>query len=103
MSAAGAGAAAAAAAQRRRREEEEHMTGYAPTDLAEGWEFKILRSATGSFKNPERLREALEQESAPAGRSSKSSTTAASASNAPARPSPTTQAWASTHIEPNTA
>jgi hypothetical protein len=58
-----AAAAAAAAAERRRREEEEYMTGYTPTDLAEGWEFKILRSATRAFKNPERLREALEQES----------------------------------------
>lgn len=45
-------AAAAAAAKRRREEEEEHMTPYTPSDLAENWEFKILRSATGSFKDP---------------------------------------------------
>jgi len=47
-----AGAAAAAAAKRRREAEEEHMTPYSPRDLAEDWEFKILRSATGAFKNP---------------------------------------------------
>lgn len=38
------------------------MTGYTAADLAEGWEFKILRSATGAFRNPQRLNEALEQE-----------------------------------------
>src|SRR5262249_4899288 len=43
-------AAAAAAARRRREEEEVHMTSYTPRDLAENWEFKILRSATGAFK-----------------------------------------------------
>jgi hypothetical protein len=42
---------AAAAAQRRREEEEEHMAPYTPHDLAENWEFKILRSATGAFKD----------------------------------------------------
>lgn len=61
MSAGGAGAAAAAAI-RRQHEEEESMTGYTAADLAEGWEFKILRSATGAFRNPQRLKEALEQE-----------------------------------------
>jgi hypothetical protein len=44
------------------REEEESMTGYTPADLAEGWEFKILRSATGSFRNPANLSQAIEQE-----------------------------------------
>jgi hypothetical protein len=58
-----AATAAAAAAERRRREEEESMTGYSAGDLADGWEFKILRSATGAFRNPERLRQALEEES----------------------------------------
>lgn len=38
------------------------MTGYTPADLAENWEFKILRSSTGAFKNPERFREAVEEE-----------------------------------------
>lgn len=62
--AAGGAAAAAAAAARRRaeRKEEEQMTGYTATDLADGWEFKILRSATGAFKKPEVLRGILEEE-----------------------------------------
>ncbi len=38
------------------------MTGYTKSDLIEGWEFKILRSATGEFEKPDRLRQALEQE-----------------------------------------
>lgn len=61
MSAAVSGAAAAAAA-RRKREEEETMTSYTQTDLIESWEFKILRSITGAFGKPERLRQALEEE-----------------------------------------
>lgn len=61
MSAAIAGAGAAAVA-RRGREEEETMTGYTQADLIEGWEFKILRSVTGAFGKPDRLRQALEEE-----------------------------------------
>ncbi len=38
------------------------MSGYSATDLSEGWEFKFLRSATGAFKDPARLRQALEEE-----------------------------------------
>jgi len=38
------------------------MTGYSSSDLAGGWEFKILRSATGQFGKPEQLRRALEEE-----------------------------------------
>lgn len=59
---AGAGAAAARAA-RRRREEEEAMTKYTDADLTEGWELKILRSATSAFRNPDQLRQVLEEES----------------------------------------
>jgi hypothetical protein len=56
-------AAAAAAAQRRREEEEEeHMTPYTPRDLAENSEFKILRSATGAFKDPAVMQRYLEEE-----------------------------------------
>ena len=55
--------AAAAAAQRRREEEEEHMTPYSPRDLAENWEFKILRSATGAFKDPAVMQRYLAEES----------------------------------------
>ena len=40
----------AAAAQRRREEEEEEMTGYSAEDLAEGWEFKIVRSAVSKSR-----------------------------------------------------
>lgn len=57
-----ASGAAAAARRRRERKEEEEMTRYTQTDLTEGWEFKILRSATGAFGKPERLRTALEDE-----------------------------------------
>ena len=38
------------------------MTPYTPSDLAEGWEFKILRSATGGFGNPARLQSVLDEE-----------------------------------------
>lgn len=57
-----AAAAAAAAARRRREEEEECMTPYRPQDLSEGWEFKILRSATGAFKDPATLQGYLAEE-----------------------------------------
>jgi hypothetical protein len=56
-----AGAAAAAAAERLRQEEEE-MTPYTSQEVAEPWEFKILRSATGQFRDPVRLRIILEEE-----------------------------------------
>lgn len=57
------GAAAAAAAKRRReQEEEEHMTPYAPRELNEDWEFKILRSATGAFKDPAVMQRYLAEE-----------------------------------------
>jgi hypothetical protein len=59
MSAAGAAAAAQAAARAR---EEEEMTSYTPQDLAENWEFKMLRSTTGAFRNPDRLRAILQEE-----------------------------------------
>jgi hypothetical protein len=62
--AAGAGAASAAAAAERRRqmEEEEEMTGYRADELAQDYEFKILRSTMGAFKRPERLQQVLEEE-----------------------------------------
>jgi hypothetical protein len=59
---AGAGAAAAAAAAQRLREEEEEMTAYSSRDLADDWEFKIVRSAMSTFRNPEKLRAMLEEE-----------------------------------------
>lgn len=38
------------------------MTTYNSSDLSEDWEFKILRSMTGAFKNPNHLKNALEEE-----------------------------------------
>jgi hypothetical protein len=54
---------AAAAAAETQRQEEAEMTSYTPKDLAEDWEFKILRSNFGTFRNPEKLRAVLDEES----------------------------------------
>jgi hypothetical protein len=63
MTAVTAAAGAAAAARRRReQQEEEEMTTYTPQELAEGWEFKIVRSSTGAFKTPAFLRAVLDEE-----------------------------------------
>src|SRR5438876_9740467 len=64
MSAGAASASAAAAAEQQRQmcEEEEQMTPYSSTDLAQDWEFKILRSATGGFRSTGWLRQVLEEE-----------------------------------------
>jgi hypothetical protein len=56
-----AGAAAAAAVEMQRQEEEE-MTPYSTKDLAEGWEFKILRSHFAAFRDPKKLRAVLDEE-----------------------------------------
>ena len=55
-------AAAAAAAELARKREEEEMSAYQPADLADGWEFKILRSVRSEFKRPERMQEILAEE-----------------------------------------
>ncbi len=52
--------AAAAAAKRRQHEEEEILTTYSQKELKEDWEFKILHSPKGMFKNPQLLRDALD-------------------------------------------
>ena len=39
------------------------MTPYSQKDLEDGWEFKILRSATGRFYDPYWLRRVLQEES----------------------------------------
>lgn len=57
-----AGAAAAAAAAALARQEEEEMTRYDPADLDGDWEFKILRSTMGAFRDPVKLRDILEEE-----------------------------------------
>ena len=62
MGANAAAVAAAAEAARLMREEEEEMTPYSERDMAEGWEFKILRASTSAFRKPERLRAVLEEE-----------------------------------------
>jgi hypothetical protein len=62
MSAATTAAIAAAAAARKRREEEEQMTTYRPEELSQDWEFKILRSACGAFKNPTFQQQCLAEE-----------------------------------------
>lgn len=62
MSFAATSAAAAAAAKKRIECEEEEMTSYYPEELANDWEFKIVRSATNSFGNPNTLQKLLERE-----------------------------------------
>jgi len=57
-----ASAVVAAAVRRLMEQEEEEMTPYQPQDLSGDWEFKILRSVTGAFGKPEKLKEALDQE-----------------------------------------
>jgi hypothetical protein len=57
-----AGGAAAAAAAELARQEEEEMTPYSSKDLAEDWEFKILRSATNGFRDPAWLNAVLREE-----------------------------------------
>ncbi len=60
----GAAVAAAAAQQRRLREqaEEEEMVHYGAEDLANDWEFKIVRANTTAFRNPPALNQLLQQE-----------------------------------------
>ena len=55
--------AAVAAAQKRRllEKEEQEMTGYGTQDM-DGWEFKIVRSISGRFKNPDTIRKICEEE-----------------------------------------
>jgi hypothetical protein len=55
------GAEAAAAARRKRQQEEEEVTPF-NTDPCGAVEYKIIRSATGAFKDPAKFRAALEEE-----------------------------------------
>jgi hypothetical protein len=55
------GAAAAAEAERRRKQEEEEMTAPYGDESAQ-YEYKIIRSATGGFKNPAWFKTILEEE-----------------------------------------
>lgn len=54
-------AIAAAEAKRKREEEEESMTTYNNSEL-EGWEFKIVRSNMGKFRNYETVKRICEEE-----------------------------------------
>lgn len=45
------------------RQEEEEMTDYRRDELDQGLEFKILRSNSGTFRNPKTLARALQEES----------------------------------------
>jgi hypothetical protein len=60
------GAIAAAAAAKRKEfllnMEEEEMTKYSPEELKDHWEFKIVRSNTGYFKDFNRLQEVINEE-----------------------------------------
>jgi hypothetical protein len=61
----GAFAAIYAAEEQRKRdqEEEEYMTRYTIDELDDNWEFKIVRSETGSFRRPEVFQSLLQEES----------------------------------------
>jgi hypothetical protein len=49
--------------RRRGLQEEEEMTDYHRNDLDQRWEFKILRSNYGTFRNPHTLGRVLQEES----------------------------------------
>jgi hypothetical protein len=52
---------AAIAAQKRQQEEEEKMVQYNSDDL-DGWEFKIVRSNMGRFRNYEKVQQVVAEE-----------------------------------------
>lgn len=56
-------AAHAAQEQRKKELEEEEMTNYTNSDLEKDWEFKIVRSSSGAFRNPGTFQVLLEEES----------------------------------------
>src|SRR3990172_5449604 len=59
----GAHAAIHAAQERRKQQqEEEEMTHYLKDELEQGWEFKIVRSVSNAFRNPQTLANVLENE-----------------------------------------
>lgn len=53
--------AAMVMAELSRQHEEEELTNYKTQDL-QGWEFKIVRSATSQFKDPLKLQQAVAEE-----------------------------------------
>jgi hypothetical protein len=54
---------AAHAAAKKRREEEEEMTPYSDQELAQDWEFKIVRSSTSAFSKREKIEQVVAEES----------------------------------------
>lgn len=56
------GGGAAAGRRRRMEQEEEEMTMYSPQDLNQ-YEFKIVRSLGGAFRNPQKFKQLLQEES----------------------------------------
>jgi hypothetical protein len=58
------GVIAAVAAEKRRQAllAEEEMTTYSQDDLANDWEFKIVRSDSAAFRNPQVLNRLIEEE-----------------------------------------
>jgi hypothetical protein len=60
---AGSSAAIHAAIEKKRQEqEEEEMTRYTDNELAEDYEFKIVRSATGAFKKRQSVEQVMAEE-----------------------------------------
>jgi hypothetical protein len=63
VASAGAAAGAAAAARMRAlQEEEERLTTYSSEELAQGWEFKIVRANTAAFRNSETMQQVCAEE-----------------------------------------
>lgn len=56
-------AAAEQERKRKQQQEEEEMTTYSSDDLSQDWEFKIVRTATRAFRNPDIFAALLEEES----------------------------------------
>lgn len=52
----------AANEKKKKHKEEEEMTPYTGKELAEDYEFKILRSASGAFKKRENVEQAIAEE-----------------------------------------
>jgi hypothetical protein len=62
MSSAASAAAVAAAIRAQQHEEEEHLTHYSAQELADGWEFKILRANTAAFRDPAVMKQVCDEE-----------------------------------------
>jgi hypothetical protein len=62
IASAGAAAAGAAARARALQEEEERLTDYSLQDLAQGWEFKIVRANTAAFRKSDVMQQVCAEE-----------------------------------------